>query len=60
MPKFLFWSDLHDEHWRGFDRPDLTTQVDGVLIAGNTNTMGPHLDIPAKAARKYGCPILLI
>lgn len=60
MARFLVWSDLHDEFWEGFDLPDLPAPVDGVLIAGDTNTMGRHLDIPARAARKYGCPIVLI
>ncbi len=60
MARFLVWSDLHDEFWNGFDLPDLSAQVDGILIAGDTHTMGRHLDIPARAARKYGCPVVLI
>ncbi len=60
MARFLVWSDLHDEFWGGFDLPDLSAPVDGVLIAGDTHTMGRHLDIPAQAARKYGCPVVLI
>ena len=60
MARFLVWSDLHDEFWNGFDLPDLSAPVDGVLIAGDTHTMGRHLDIPAQAARKYGCPVVLI
>lgn len=60
MARFLVWSDLHDEFWNGFDLPDLSAPVDGVMIAGDTHTMGRHLDIPARAARKYGCPVVLI
>ncbi|WP_226551972.1 metallophosphoesterase [Celeribacter naphthalenivorans] len=60
MPRFLVWSDLHDEFWEGFDLPDLSARVDGVLIAGDTHTMGRHLEIPARAARKYGCPVVAI
>jgi predicted phosphodiesterase len=60
MARFLVWSDLHDEFWGGFDLPDLSAPVDGVLIAGDTHTLGRHLDIPAQAARKYGCPVVLI
>ena len=60
MARFLVWSDLHDEFWGGFELPDLSTPVDGVLIAGDTHTMGRHLNIPAQAARKYGCPVIVI
>ncbi|MBO9400513.1 metallophosphoesterase [Shimia sp. R9_3] len=60
MAQFLVWSDLHDEFWDGFELPDLASPIDGVLIAGDTNTMGRHLDIPARAARKYGCPVVTI
>lgn len=60
MARFLVWSDLHDEFWQGFDLPDLSAPVDGVLIGGDTHTRGRHLDIPAAAARKYGCPVVLI
>ena len=60
MARFLIRSDLHDEFWRGFDLPDLSTPVDGILIAGDTHTMGRHLEIPAQAARKYGCPVVVI
>ena len=56
MARFLVWSDLHDEFWGGFDLPNLSAPVDGVLIAGE----GRHLDIPARAARKYGCPVVVI
>lgn len=60
MARFLVWSDLHNEFWGGFDLPDLSAPVDGVLIAGDTHTLGRHLDIPAQAARKYGCPVVVI
>lgn len=60
MARFLVWSDLHDEFWEGFDLPDLPAPVNGVLIAGDTHTMGRHLEIPARAARKYGCPVAVI
>lgn len=60
MAHFLVWSDLHDEHWKGFDLPDLPMLVDGVLIAGDTNVGGRHLDIPAEAAIKYQCPVVVI
>ena len=60
MARFLVWSDLHDEFWGGFDLPDLSAPVDGVLIAGDTHTRGRHLEIPARAARKYGCPVVVI
>ncbi|TNE63408.1 MAG: hypothetical protein EP336_17450 [Rhodobacteraceae bacterium] len=60
MARFLVWSDLHDEFWGGFDLPDLSAPVDGVLIAGDTHTRGRHLEIPAQAARKYGCPVVVI
>ncbi len=60
MARFLVWSDLHDEFWEGFDLPELSAPVDGVLIACDTHTMGRHLDIPARAARKYGCPVVVI
>ncbi|APX17991.1 serine/threonine protein phosphatase (plasmid) [Phaeobacter inhibens] len=60
MARFLVWSDLHDEFWEGFDLPELSAPVDRVLIAGDTHTMGRHLDIPARAARKYGCPVVVI
>ncbi|EEE36932.1 Ser/Thr protein phosphatase family protein [Rhodobacteraceae bacterium KLH11] len=60
MAHFLVWSDLHDEFWEGFELPDLTSPIAGVLIAGDTNTMGRHLDIPARAARKYECPVVTI
>ena len=36
MARFLVWSDLHDEFWEGFDLPDLSTPVVGVLIAGDS------------------------
>jgi len=60
MARFLVWSDLHDEFWEGFDLPDLSAPVDGVLIAGDTHTLGHHLEIPAEAARKYDCPVVVI
>jgi len=60
VAQFLVWSDLHDEFWEDFELPDLAFPIDGVLIAGDTNTMGRHLDIPARAARKYGCPVVTI
>lgn len=60
MARFLVWSDLHDEFWGGFDLPDLSAPVDGVLIAGDTHTRGRHMEIPARAARKYGCPVVVI
>ncbi|WP_205521388.1 hypothetical protein [Phaeobacter sp. LSS9] len=34
--------------------------MDGVLIAGDTHTMGRHLEFPARTARKYGCPVVVI
>lgn len=60
MTRLLVWSDLHDEFWGGFDLPDLPAPVDGVLIAGDTHTMGRHLEIPARAARRYDCPVAVI
>ncbi len=60
VAQFLVWSDLHDEFWEGFVLPDLSTPVDGVLIAGDTHALGRHLEIPAKAARKYGCPVVVL
>ncbi|SDY01228.1 metallophosphoesterase [Allgaiera indica] len=60
MARFLVWSDLHDEFWVGFDLPELRAPVDGVLIAGDTHTGGRHLDIPVRAAGKYGCPVVVI
>lgn len=60
MARFLVWSDLHDEFWGGFELPDLSAPVDGVLISGDTHTMGRHLDIPAQAAREYDCPVVMI
>lgn len=56
MVRFVVWSDLHDEFWDSFDLPDLSTTVDGLLIADDTHAMGRHLDVPARAARKYICP----
>ena len=29
MPRFLVWSDLHDEFWEGFDLPDRPRQWTG-------------------------------
>ena len=55
LAQFLVWSDLHDELWEGFELPELTSVIDGVLIAHDTNTMGRHLDILAQVARKYNC-----
>lgn len=60
MARFLVWSDLHDEFWNGFDLPNISVPLDGVLVAGDTHTMGRHLDIPVQAARKYDCPVVLI
>ena len=60
MARFLVWSDLHDEIWGGFELPDLSAPIDGVLIAGDTNTLGRHLEIPARAAQKYSCPVVVI
>lgn len=60
MARFLYWSDLHNELWEGFDLPDMDTPIDGVLIGGDTDTQGRHLDIPAAAARKYRCPVVAI
>ena len=60
MARFLVWSDLHDEFWEGFDLPDLSAPLDGVLIAGDTHTMGRHLNIPEQAAQKYDCPVVVI
>lgn len=60
MARFLVWSDLHDEFWGGFELPDLSAPVDGVLIAGDTHTLGRHLDVPAQAARKFSCPVVVI
>ena len=56
MARFLVWSDLHDEFWEDFDLPDLSAPVDGILIAGDTHTLGRHLEIPAVVARKYKLP----
>ena len=60
MARFLVWSDLHDEAWHGFELPEVLSGIDGVLIAGDTHTKGRHLEIPAMAARKYDCPVVLI
>lgn len=60
MARFLVWSDLHDEFWGGFDLPDQPASADGVLITGDTHTRGRHLEIPAQAARKYDCPVVVI
>ncbi len=60
MARFLVWSERHDEFWEGFDLPDLSAPLDGVLIAGDTHTMGRHLNIPEQAAQKYDCPVVVI
>ena len=63
MARLLIWSDLHDEHWRGFDLLDpaaLGGPIDAVLIGGDTNTGGRHLAIPARAARALGCPVIVV
>ena len=60
MAHFLVWSDLHDEAWGGFRLPKLSEPIDGVLIAGDTHTLGRHLRIPLAAARRYQCPVVLI
>ena len=58
--RFLVWTDLHDEFWKGFHLPELADPIDAVLIGGDTNTRCRHLDIPARAARKYRCPVIVI
>ena len=58
--RFLVWTDLHDELWGGFDLPELPDPIDAVLVGGDTNTQCRHLDIPARAARKYRCPVIVI
>lgn len=52
MARFLVWSDLHSEFWQGFDLPDLSLPVDGVLIADESQTRCRYLDIPAANASK--------
>ena len=59
MAKFLVWSDLHNEFWRGFDLPDIDG-IDGVLIGGDTSTDCRHLDIPLFAWDKYQVPVAVI
>ncbi len=58
--RFLVWSDLHDEFWNEFALPKLDVPPDGVLIAGDTHVRGRHLEIPRRAAQKYGCPVVAI
>ena len=63
MARLLIWTDLHDEHWRGFDLPDpaaLGGPIDAVLVGGDTDTGGRHLAIPARAARALGCPVIAV
>ena len=56
---FLIWSDLHNEHWEGFSLPEVD-KIDGVLIAGDTDVRGKHLDIPIQAAKKYKVPVVVV
>lgn len=62
MARFLFWSDLHIE-FRDFDIPspsDLEGDVDAILIAGDTDVKGRHLDFAEAVWDVWRRPVLMI
>ncbi|MBW3243652.1 metallophosphoesterase [Epibacterium sp. DP7N7-1] len=62
MARFLFWSDLHLE-FRDFDIPspsDLDGDVDAILIAGDTDVKGRHLDFAEAVWDVWRRPVLMI
>lgn len=71
MAKFLFWSDLHCE-FRPFDIPvpaDLPgatagapcrEEIDGILIAGDTDVKGRHIDLAICAWDVWRVPVLMV
>tara|TARA_R110002051_G_scaffold161058_1_gene232724 strand:+ start:1149 stop:2021 length:873 start_codon:yes stop_codon:yes gene_type:complete len=62
MARFLFWSDLHLE-FRDFDIPspsDVDGEIDAILIAGDTDVKGRHLDFAAAVWEIWRRPVLMI
>ncbi|MCE6958808.1 metallophosphoesterase [Cereibacter sphaeroides] len=71
MARLLFWSDLHCE-FRGFelpvpaDLPGATAgapargEIDGILIAGDTDVKGRHVDLAICAWDLWRVPVLMI
>lgn len=71
MARFLFWSDLHCE-FRPFDIPvpaDLPGgtpgapcrgEIDAILIAGDTDVKGRHIDLAICAWDLWRVPVLMI
>lgn len=62
MVRFVVWSDLHQEFGR-FDPPSPESfpgRIDGVLLAGDTDTEMRHLDFAETVARLYDCPVVLV
>ena len=71
MARFLFWSDLHCE-FRPFevpipaDQPGATAgapcrdEIDGILIAGDTDVKGRHIDLAIVAWDLWRVPVLMV
>lgn len=62
MARFIVWSDLHQE-FRNFEVPardSFPGPVDGILIAGDTDTHMAHLEFAERVATLYECPVVLV
>lgn len=59
MADFTLWSDLHCE-FAPFEAPALPPDVDGVLIAGDTDVKLRHLDFGEAIARRTRKPVLMV
>ena len=62
MPRFLYWTDLHQEHG-SFVMPaeeDLPAPIDGVLLGGDIDRGLKSLEFAEAAHRRYNCPVVLV
>lgn len=61
MAKFLTWTDLHNEFWN--DIPEIPKQaldVDALLLAGDTWTLGRHVDAAITLWNRLRKPVIMV
>jgi len=59
MTKLLYWSDLHTEYG-DFSLPEITLDIDAVLLGGDTGVGDSHLDFLKTIYDKYQVPVYSI
>lgn len=61
MARFLAWADLHNEFWGKLpDIPQACRDVDALLLGGDINTKGRHLDDALLLWSELRRPVILV